>query len=264
MRAAPHPTRMLRVHSPSQRAYQSGFVHRARGHGRSRLCPPTEMTAASSAAAIGRGYCPFGAMSSATARQRSVSAAISAAISCGVVPPGSTPILASFARNSGVFSAAMIGGRERVDDLLRRSLGRHQAVVGRDRGAGHGLGDGRHVGQMARALLAADAERLHLVGPRERLELDRARRQHLHLAADQIGEGRSEAAIGHVHHVEAGALEEQGDATCVMLAGRPTHRCSAGLLLHRGDEFGERRGGNPADRHHGVEATIETGAKSLG
>ena len=68
--------------------------------------------------------------------------------------------------------------------------------------------DGGHVGQGRVALAAGDGQRAHLAllvvvgGLRNRLGHE------LHLAAHQVGEGRRAAAVGDVHHEQAGGVLE--------------------------------------------------------
>ncbi len=126
---------------------------------------------------------------------------------------------------------------QRVDDLLRRLRRRHDPVPGLDVVARHRFRDGGNIGKGLRTGGAAAGEELQLLAVGERLELDRRRRDHLHRSAQEVAEGRRDAAIGHHHHVEAGALEKDRRAQMREAAG------SGGAVgqrlrpcLHVGDE----------------------------
>ena len=76
------------------------------------------------------------------------------------------------------------------------------------------------------------------------IEMDMAEHD-LHLPADQVGKRRRRAAIGHVHHVDAGHHLEQlaGDMDAAAVAGR-RHVDLARIGLGIGDELGNGLGWN--------------------
>ena len=72
-----------------------------------------------------------------------------------------------------------------------------------------GFGKGRHSRQSGRALGAADGENLHLAGAVHRHRSRERVEEHVDMSGDHIIERRQRAAIGHVHHLDAGEHFEE-------------------------------------------------------
>jgi hypothetical protein len=102
------------------------------------------------------------------------------------------------------------------------------------------FGDGGQVRKCARALRPGDRQRAHLAVAHQ-ADRGRQRREHdRHVAAEQIGQCRTRAAIGHVVELDARHAGEQ--------LGRQVHAAAAagrgeielaGALLGERDQFGD-------------------------
>ena len=108
---------------------------------------------------------------------------------------------------------------ELVDDLGGRVLGRADAEPRARLVARHEIAHGRDLGQRLRARRGRHRQRAQLAGP-DVLDRRRSRCRTCTCTCPpmQIGERRRRAAIGHVHHVDAGHHLEQ-------LAGHMDARC---------------------------------------
>ena len=95
----------------------------------------------------------------------------------------------------------MIVGRRAV---RREQAERHGRLVARN-----GLGDGRHVGELRHALLAAEAQHVELAGLDRRQRDRRAHGDHVDVAGDQIVQRGRRAAIMHRRELDAGEAFQQ-------------------------------------------------------
>ena len=165
-----------------------------------------------------------------------------AAASSGLVPRGSTPILAMAAFISGCCSTLLISPLSFASTAGRNAGGREDPEPEIDVEAGKpGLRDRRHVGIDLAAHSPGGGEWLHAIVGGERYRSCDAGERQLHLAAQDIRIGGADAAIGHVCHVDAGLLLDH-------LAGQMRRRPDAGgrkvelagIGLGVGDELGKR------------------------
>src|SRR5262245_32652547 len=109
----------------------------------------------------------------------------------------------------GIGEDRVDGRIELADDLGGRVLRRADAIPRTRLVAGHEIGDGRSIRQQVRARRAGDRQHAQ---PARTDVLDRRRyvvEHHLHLPANHVGQCGRTAAIGHVHHIDAGHHLEQ-------------------------------------------------------
>ena len=113
---------------------------------------------------------------------------------------------------------------------------------------------------------AGDRQRPHAAGADVRQRRRQAGEHRLRLAADQVGEGRRDAAVGDVHHEGTDLLLEQlhRQVRQRALAGRAVAD-AAGVLLQVGDELLQRLHRQRAltTSTLGVPPIMPTGVKSL-
>ncbi len=125
------------------------------------------------------------------------------------------------------------------DDIGRRVLRRADALPGEGLIAGHEIGHRRQIRQDRMRVLLVTASAAQPAGADMFDREDDLVEQHLHLTAEQVGDGRRVAAIGHMQHVDAGHHLEQ-------FAGQMRRRADAAgrhidfarMRLGIGDEFG--------------------------
>ena len=104
----------------------------------------------------------------------------------------------------------MIKDADDVGERFRRAGGSNDTEPVDHFIAGHtGLGDGRHLGQGAGALVAGHGQAAQLAGAHLRNQRHRAGNGHADLAGNQIGDQRARAFVGNVVHLHAGHRLEQ-------------------------------------------------------
>ena len=158
--------------------------------------------------------------------------------SSGVDDATSTAMSSMRFFTSGRNSARAISPLSLRHDLLRHTGRAERAVPHRHLVARHGLGDRRHVGQERRALLFGDGEQLQPPGLHVLEALRAGGEEEMHLPAHRVGDRGRAAAIGHVHHLDAGHLLQHRGAEMIGRAG-PRRRIDdlAGICLRVGDEL---------------------------
>src|SRR5215831_17425891 len=106
--------------------------------------------------------------------------------------------------DSGVVQRLVERGRELVDDVPRRALGRENPGPDAHPIADAGLLRRRHVGQHRQALAGGDAVGLDRAGGNLRGDAHRLLAEEVDVAADQVIQRRAGAAIGHKTWLHAG------------------------------------------------------------
>ena len=169
-----------------------------------------------------------------TLPQRSYSSLRNLPNSAGLSATGIAPESISFCFTTG----SLIALHERVvdlgDDRGRRLGRRQQAVPVVDDGVGIALlGERRHIRQHRIALAGRRAERPDLAALDVRHQHRRVGGEHLHLAAEQIGQRGRRAAIGHVDELHAGRRSATAPAPDAAVEPTPVEAkvISPGLAL---------------------------------
>ena len=130
--------------------------------------------------------------------------------------------------------------REGADDprIRRRFLSRHPKS---ELYAGFGDFAFWRMAVISAHLNGGFARAADLAAAEMRLDLDGAGRRHLDVACDQVVEGRRDALVGHVNHLQPGGLENHKRSRVGRSAGAGGRiGIDAGFLFDLVDEFGKR------------------------
>ena len=173
-----------------------------------------------------------------TVPQRCASAAMKAANSFVVPPAGLEPSFNNAARTSGRRKCVVNRSIQPCNDRRLRSGRRQQAVpIGRFDAAMAAFIHGGDVGHLRATRLASDSQCAQPAAFNVLEHVGKIVEIHLHLAGEQVGDGRGRAPIGNVNDIRLGQrLEHLADE---MRLGAETGRGEvhlAGIVARVGDE----------------------------
>jgi hypothetical protein len=122
------------------------------------------------------------------------------------------------------------------------------------------FGHGRHLGQLRVALGRSDRQSAQLAGLDLAYDRGHGVEAHLHLAADQIDQGRGAALVGHVGDLNAcGILEHLGSDMLGAARAAAGEIDLTGILPGHGHQLRHRVGGNGVAHHQHIGHRADKG-----